>query len=562
LALGLAVLPATATAGGAANDALGATGANKAAVATATAPNAPVAVATKESPAKPAESSMESQLQQLRDLLEAQSKQLQSQSQQLLEQQQKMLELETALHSAAPNAAVASASAASAAVQPAQGGQAAPDWKKPFDALEKKLGAMGPFSFSGDFRLRDEPFFGGPTDKSQVRNRERFRARFYLNAKLNDDISGGLAVASGDLNDPISTNQTINQFYTRKPFNLDRAFINYTPHQFKPLTLTGGRFAYPWYRTELTWDNDLNPEGLAQKLEWKSDKWTLLRQFALVGFELPFAEVAGTASTNKSIHQSVVYGGQIQTKWQLWDWLSVTLDSAFYNYHNPDAIALALAQASSKNPQSPTVGLLPLGGSSVQNSITTITKATVVTADVDGEPTALPTGVSTITSAQFRSKFALSDTIAQFDIKTPSAAWPIRLLADYVQNTKACSNIPNIPTVAPPNTSTATYTLTTSVACDAHHRRGHWLEARFGRQAEKGDWQFSYTHMLIEREAVMSAFNFSDLRQNSEVLQNRVEAFYNWQKNVQFGFTGLFGRPLASTQPYLKRLQFDVAYKF
>jgi hypothetical protein len=68
--------------------------------------------------------------------------------------------------------------------------------------------------------------------------------------------------------------------------------------------------------------------------------------------------------------------------------------------------------------------------------------------------------------------------------------------------------------------------------------------------------------MFIEREAVMSAFNFSDLRQNSQVGQHRLELYYQALGNIQLGFTGLFGRPLASTEPYLKRLQFDVVYKF
>ena len=75
--------------------------------------------------------------------------------------------------------------------------------------------------------------------------------------------------------------------------------------------------------------------------------------------------------------------------------------------------------------------------------------------------------------------------------------------------------------------------------------------------------------MFIEREAVMGAFNFSDLRQNSNVSQHRVEVFYQAYKNVQLAFTGLIGRPLnrhvaAGTppEPWLKRLQFDVIYKF
>jgi len=57
------------------------------------------------------------------------------------------------------------------------------------------------------------------------------------------------------------------------------------------------------------------------------------------------------------------------------------------------------------------------------------------------------------------------------------------------------------------------------------------------------------------------------LRQNSNVSQHRVEVFYQAYKNVQLAFTGLIGRPLnwhtsAAPEPWLKRLQFDVIYKF
>ena len=112
-------------------------------------------------------------------------------------------------------------------------------------------------------------------------------------------------------------------------------------------------------------------------------------------------------------------------------------------------------------------------------------------------------------------------------------------------------------------------TVTSNAACVSRERRGYWLEGRVGRLSEVHDWQFSYTRMFIEREAVMGAFNFSDLRQNSNVSQHRLEVIYQAYKNVQLEFTGLFGRPLnwnvaAGTvpQPLLKRLQFDVIYKF
>ena len=428
--------------------------------------------------------------------------------------------------------------------------------------LESSVKKIGPFNFSGDLRLRDEPFFGGPADQSQVRNRMRFRLRVNGNAKLNDDISGGFSVASGDVNDPISTNQTTNQFYTRKAIAIDRAFINYNPHVFKPLTLTGGKFAYPWYNTELTWDKDLNPEGLAQTLTFNLGSTPALKKIALVGFELPFSEVAGTSLANKSIVQSAVYGGQLQTTWQLANWLKLSAYSGFYNYHNADPIAAAAAKASLKNPTTPLVGTLPLGASALQNSVITTTASGIVT--VNNTP--ISTGVKTITNAQFASKFGLFDSIARFDIQTPSKRWPVTLIGDYVQNTEACANQANILPV-PANTTTATYSQSLNAPCVSRDRRGYWAESRFGRAQENGDWQFAYTRMFIEREAVVTAFNASDIRQGSNVTQHRVEAFYQALNNVQLAFTGFLGRPLnlgKTTPPedILQRYQFDVIYKF
>jgi Putative porin len=572
------------------------TGASQPAATAATAATSSANAAAK--PAEASSSSMESELQELRALLEAQAQQLQTQNQQLQEQnhqlqaqQARMTELEAALHPGSPEAAadgvvpVAGLLATTPIVATSAGTAPDPqDVGQRLDLLEAKLKAFGPFTFAGDFRLRDEPYFGGPVNDSQDRNRERYRARFYINARLNQDISGGLGLSTGDLNDPITSNQTANQFYTRKPFALDRAWINYNPHQAKALTLIGGKFAYPWYRTQLTWDDDIFPEGVAEKLEWKSDNWRVLRQFALIGFQLPFAETQNPEAirtstqpvgavlpyTTGSIHQSVVYGGQLQTRWQWGSRVSFLADTAFYNYHNADPIALA-NQVAYGNPttSSPVDGLLTLNNT-LTNSFQTVTE-TVTTLSTSGSAPGNVVVSKQVIAAKLNSKFALLDSIAQFDIKTWSDRWPIRFLGDYVQNTEACGNDPAAAPFIPPATLTTlekTSTITVATVngtCDSHDRRANWLEARFGRQQEKGDWQFAYTHMLIEREAVMSLFDFSDIRQGSNVQQNRVEAYYQANKNVQVGFTGFFGRQLDTTnvtETELKRLQFDVIYKF
>ncbi|HZP17012.1 MAG TPA: putative porin [Terriglobales bacterium] len=523
----------------------------------------------------------------LRDLVEAQQKQIEAQGREMQElrdevrrvldavqranagaqnDESKATQAQAAAEHAERSAqhAETSAEQASSGVSEARAASAKADEElgKRVQSVENGVKKIGPFALSGDLRLRDEPFFGGPADHSQVRNRMRFRLRVNANAKLNDEINGGFALASGDINDAISSNQTTNQFYTRKAISIDKAFLDYNPRFFKPLTLTGGKFAYPWYNTELVWDKDLNPEGLAQTLAFNLDSTPLLKRVALVGFELPFAEVARTDATNKSIVQSMVYGAQLQTSWQLAGWLKFGAYSGFYNYHDADPIAVAEAKASLKNPTTPLGGALPLGGSALQNSILTTTANGIVT--VNGQP--ISTGVKTITDAQFASKFGLLDLLARFDIQTAYERLPITLIGDYVQNTRACANLQQI-RPAPANTPTATFSQSLSVPCDSRQRRGYWAEARFGRLRDKGDWQFAYTRAFIEREAVMSAFNASDIRQGSNVSQHRVEMFYQAHSNVQLGFTGFFGRPLnlgKSTPPedLLQRYQFDVVYKF
>src|SRR5215469_13448502 len=125
----------------------------------------------------------------------------------------------------APTAAVSSAALA-LTPQPIEDKQAQTpqDWSNRIANLEESVKKFGPFILSGDFRLRAEPFIGGPADDSLERTRERYRLRFNVDAKLNQDFSGGFTLASGDVNDPISTNQDATGFYTRKPFFIDKAY--------------------------------------------------------------------------------------------------------------------------------------------------------------------------------------------------------------------------------------------------------------------------------------------------------------------------------------------------
>ena len=536
---------------------------------TQTASNAVPATSAAEAPTTPAptpEQQLRSELEQLKELIRDQQKRIDA--------------LETGHPQSAasePPAVVASAAIVTTTSAPStqQANSAQPDDStQPQTApraqnvqagssderirnLERQIKGLGPISFSGDVRVRAEPFFGGPTDQSLDRARARIRARFNAIADLGSQFRAGITLATGDLNDPISTNANVTGFYVRKPVALDQAFVEFSPSAFKPLTLTAGKFRYPWFNTELTWDKDLNPEGAAESLGFKINT-PVLKRIALVGFQLPFAEIAGTSSTNKRISQQITYGGQFQAAFAFGSRVTLNAYSGFYDFRGSDAIALGLSRASSKNPQTPLSGLLPINASSpIQNSLYVTTASTIVT--VGG--TAYPTGVNSVTNAQFGSKFALFDNLAKIDIDTGNARLPISFIGDYVQNTEACANLANI-LPAPANTATQTFKQTLNATCNSSQRRAYWAEGRVGRLLKKTDFQFGYARIYIEREAVLGAFNYSEIRQSSNVTQHRVDAFYQLDKSVQLGFTALVGRPLASSEPWLERLQFDTVYIF
>src|SRR6266436_5816901 len=364
-------------------------------------------------------------------------------------------------------------------------------------------------------------------------------------AKSQKEIEGRLKTlgpfAFRDLNNPISTNQTANQYTTRKPLAIDRAYATYNPGWFRPLTVTGGKFPYPWFNTELVWDKDLNPEGAGETLAFNV-KTPILKKLSVVGFQLPFAENKRTAVNDKSFYNTMVYGEQLQTFWQLGSKIKVRAYASFYDWKYADSIALSVATANNASPDN---GLLALNSNGLQNSIATVTTTNAAT------------GAKTIASAQFASKFGILDSLAQFDIRTPYERWPVIFVGDFAQNMRACENLRNILVAA-----------VFSAPCDTHARHAYWLEGRIGRTDRKGDWQFGYTRMVIEREAIIGAFNYSEIFPANNVEIHRSEVMYQLFRNVTLQLNALIGRPLVTAgspppvQPLWERLQFDVTYKF
>jgi len=120
----------------------------------------------------------------------------------------------------------------------------------------------------GDIRYRHEMI---DKEGSTTRTRHRVRARVELKAEVNDTLKAAVRVASGS-SDPVSSNQTLDDSFSSKGINLDKAYLDWAPEQLGGVHIIGGKMGKPWICVaDLVWDGDLNPEGLAAKVSAGED---------------------------------------------------------------------------------------------------------------------------------------------------------------------------------------------------------------------------------------------------------------------------------------------------
>ncbi len=142
---------------------------------------------------------------------------------------------------------------------------AKPQEEKKADAIPDALKWASKLNWYGDFRYRYE--YIDDDSASSDRHRNRIRARLGLTAKVSDewDLRFRIATGNGEVSgDPVSTNQTLDEAFSKKPIWLDQAFVGYHPQWFEGLNAIVGKMENPFYKVgknELIWDSDLTPEG-------------------------------------------------------------------------------------------------------------------------------------------------------------------------------------------------------------------------------------------------------------------------------------------------------------
>lgn len=191
--------------------------------------------------------------------------------------------------------------------------------------------------WGGDIRLRYQKDFYDENNALQVqpddwsslmntredRKRFRYRVRLAMKAEVNRQTEVGIRLATGNEDDPVSTNDTFGDMFNKDSVTFDQAYIKYAPIQ--ELEVWGGRIPNPYFFTDLVWDKDVNLEGLAVKADVPFAKE--FSAFMTLG-AYPLEEV------EMSSDDKWLYAGQVGARYKPRSDLTYTLGVAYYDYDN------------------------------------------------------------------------------------------------------------------------------------------------------------------------------------------------------------------------------------
>jgi hypothetical protein len=452
--------------------------------------------------------------------------------------------------------------------------------KKTGETLARQLGSI---TFSGDLRLRYESIYGqlnaspSADDPSILGNplssRQRFRLRARLAARgqIGKEFDWGLRIATGTFPDVTSTNQTLTDFFSHKNFALNQAYLAYRPARVPGLQVQAGKFEVPWLRTEMTIDTDLQPEGFNESYT-RTFKDSKLRQLSFVAWQLPFLErssafVVGAdgqvdlSASRRAGRDLALYGGQLRARIELSKQMALTLSAADLYFSGTQFITPA--QFFGGQIQVPVTVTIP---ATATTPARTVSGFAAIPRDMLISGGATPLGISRATNnavnrdGRLSSGFNLLDLIARLDL-THSKRFPVMLLLNVVTNTQTR----DVVTAGPDG---ADFVLPND------EKNGYWAEIQVGKTQERGDWLFSYTFIRIEKDAVLTPFNYSDLAQLSDVRVQRFIVGYAVDPRVTLSLTGLFTKrpngllgvfgttPPGSLNRPTTRIQFDTLFRF
>ncbi len=321
--------------------------------------------------------------------------------------------------------------------------------------LPKWLDMITPF---GDVRNRVEGFYA---DDLAARTRFRLRARLGVNVNPSDEVGATIRIASGNPDDPISTNQSFERTFTRKSINLDQAYLTVKPGKTVGLepgwgSIIGGKMGVNNYRlSELVFDDDLSPEGATETLNLIETREDVLRSLKVNAFQWVVDEVANAGDP-------WMIGGQVVADVAIpHNGPKITVAFADYSYQDMDRVARKFLEKSSSS----------FNGQ--------LASSNALTKDVDGKITG------------FASNFNIVNGGGEVNFANLVGTYGAGLFGEVAYNTQADSD----------GVGFATGVGFGSSGKDWYHNS---LKA-------PGDWAISYTYERVGKDAVLALFSYSDI---------------------------------------------------
>ena len=398
-------------------------------------------------------------------------------------------------------------------------------------------------SFFGDIRFRYEGIWNASltdTQSNPDRNRFRIRARLGTGIDATEEVQGRLRLVTGDPNDPISTNQTLSDLFTRKPVSFDWVYITLSPWKTlgldkltgstKPrFSVTFGKFPTPTFvpgGSELVFDSDLSPEGITESFTLWDQSSGPLRTVKVIAAQYTIKEFGSKNATNLfDDTDAYMFGGQILAELAPTPDIKLTVAIADYGFTELDTIA----RERNSN-----------GSLQITNFVKLFSGATRGGALVSPSSCASPfTAPGCI--AGFRGDFNILNASAQLDILTPWKQWPLSFGVDYAHNLNARKT---------------------------NDDDGVWFIARVGRTANPGDFRFTYTFAYTETDAVLSVFSYSDFGRNggTNLIGHFISVDYvpfpRVTLTLKNHFVNFIDRPAGFHNPTQSRFQADVVLSF
>jgi hypothetical protein len=146
-------------------------------------------------------------------------------------------------------------------------------------------------------------------------NSWRVRARLGIVAELGERTEGGVRLATGNDDSPVSATQTLGGGLDKKDVWIDQAWLAHKPME--SLRIVGGRFDNPYWSTDTLFSNDLNFDGIAFQYAdvFAGDRLSMFATLGVTPLEYSSDSFPGTSQKKEKSRNKWLNGMQAGAEW-------------------------------------------------------------------------------------------------------------------------------------------------------------------------------------------------------------------------------------------------------